>query len=239
MDYTGRIIGSLGLFLLHSVYIFYYYFRDKVIEPLDLYSYPFLIFFGYWAGKQYDKVRFYSEKDELTGIFNRRFVMNNYEKIASLAERTNNKLFVLVVDCDNFKTINDTYGHHKGDIILTMISETLVETTRKSDIVARWGGDEFLVIGHYNEEAGLQALLQRLEEKLESLSEQVKIPISTSIGSAIYPNHSKNLFELIKIADHKMYHSKKLKKTFITSNCLNSVHWHPPKFDEQMFLTKR
>ncbi|MEH6937904.1 GGDEF domain-containing protein [Bacillus sp. JJ664] len=213
MNYTGRIFGSLGLFLLHSVYIFYYYLRDKSVEPLDLYSYPFLIMFGYWAGTQYDKVRFYSEKDELTGIYNRRFVMNTYEKITALAERVNSKLFILVIDCDNFKTINDTYGHHNGDMVLSKIAETLVASTRKSDIVARWGGDEFLVIGHYNEEVGLQIVLQRLEENLRYLSNQVKIPIQASIGSAIFPIHSKDLFELIKTADEKMYHSKTTKNT--------------------------
>lgn len=211
MKYTGRIFGSLGLFLVHSVYIFYYYFRDKSVEPLDLYSYPFLILLGYWAGKQFDKVRFYSEKDELTKIYNRRFVMNTYEKITSIAERTNSKLYVLVIDCDNFKAINDTYGHHKGDIALTKISEILVGSTRKSDIVARWGGDEFLVIGLCNEEDGLQPILQRLEEELKKLSNQINIPIKASIGSAIYPKHSKDLFELINIADNQMYNNKATK----------------------------
>lgn len=213
MKYTGRIFGSLCLFLLHSVYIFYYYFRDKSVEPLDLYSYPFLILFGYWAGKQFDKVRFYSEKDELTGIYNRRFVMNTYEKITSIAERTNSKLYVLIIDCDNFKAINDTYGHHEGDIVLTKISETLVDSTKKSDIVARWGGDEFLVIGLCNEEVGLQTILQRIEERLKNISNQLNIPIEASIGSAIYSKHSKDLFELIKIADDKMYNRKATKST--------------------------
>ncbi|MEA3319751.1 MAG: GGDEF domain-containing protein [Bacillota bacterium] len=219
MKYTGRIVGSLSLFLLHFVYIFYYYFRDKSVEPLDLYSYPVLILFGYWAGKQYDKVRFFSEKDELTGIYNRRYVMNTYEKITSLAERTNSKLFVLVVDCDNFKTINDTYGHHRGDMVLTMISEILANTTRKSDIVARWGGDEFLIIGHYHEETGIGAVLKKLEDKLENLSNQLKIPVKVSIGSAIYPNQSRDLFELIKIADDKMYQIKSSKNTLKIKKC--------------------
>ncbi|WP_110926427.1 GGDEF domain-containing protein [Bacillus massiliglaciei] len=213
MKYTGRIFGSLCVFLFHSVYIVYYFLRDGKAEPFDLYSYPFLIWFGYWAGKQYDKVRFMSEKDELTGIYNRRFILTAFKNITALAEQSNSKLFILVVDCDNFKTINDNYGHHQGDMILTRISETLAETTRNSDIVARWGGDEFLVIGHYNNEKGLQAVLQRIEERLEDLSEQTQIPISISAGSAIYPTHSKNLFELIKIADEKMYRSKKSKKT--------------------------
>ncbi|WP_203364669.1 GGDEF domain-containing protein [Bacillus sp. REN10] len=208
MKYTGRFIGSLGLFIIHSIYIFYYYVRDKTIEPLDLYSYPFLLAFGYWAGKHYDQVKFYSEKDELTGIYNRRFVMNTYKKFVSLTERTNNQVFILIVDCDNFKMINDAYGHHKGDLILKKIGEILTESIDKNDIAARWGGDEFLVIGRYAEETSLQTIFHSLEEQMRNLSDQVQIPVKVSIGSAIYPNHGKDLFELIKIADSNMYQSK-------------------------------
>lgn len=211
MKYTGRVIGSLVMFLLHSIYIFYYFWRDKTVEPLDLYSYPFLILCAYWAGKQYDKVKFYSEKDSLTGMYNRRFILSTFKKITYLADKNNNKLFVLVIDCDNFKNINDTYGHHHGDMILKQISEVLIQTTRRKDIIARWGGDEFLVIGYCYNEEDLQPTLQRLEDKLESLSKKANTPIMVSIGSAMYPHHSRDLFDLIKIADHKMYHNKKSK----------------------------
>lgn len=212
MKYTGRIIGSLSLFIIHSLYIFYYYARSQFIEPLDIYSYPFLVFFGYWAGMQFDQVKFYSEKDELTGIYNRRFVIKAYEN-TSLAKRTNNKFFILVIDCDNFKTINDTYGHLKGDLVLKKLGEILAESISKKDIVARWGGDEFLVIGSYTEQTNLETVIQNLKKKMETLSNQVQMPIEASIGSAIYPNHSKDLFELIKIADDKMYQSKTSKNT--------------------------
>ncbi|TYS61918.1 GGDEF domain-containing protein [Bacillus infantis] len=212
MKHTGKIIGSLSLLLFHSVYILYYYLRDREVEPLDLYTYPLLIWFGYWAGKQYDKVKFYSEKDELTGTYNRRYILSNFKKLSNLTEKMNNKLFVVIVDCDNFKVINDTFGHFTGDMILTKISKALAETARQSDIVARWGGDEFLLIGQSNDETEMQTVLQKLEEKIKDLSKEVKMPITLSIGSALYPDDSKNLFELIKIADHHMYSSKNSKK---------------------------
>ena len=106
---------------------------------------------GFWAGLQFDKARFLSERDLLTGMYNRRFVTNTFKQLASLVDRTNSQLFVLLIDCDNFKSINDCYGHNKGDQVLKKIGETLIETTRKSDIVARWGGDEFLIMGHYKD----------------------------------------------------------------------------------------
>ncbi len=120
---------------------------------------------------------------------------------------------MLVIDCNNFKEINDTFGHQKGDYVLSTIAETLTNTTRKSDIVARWGGDEFLVIGHYKNETGLQTLLKRLNNDLENLSEQVSIDVGVSIGSAIFPDDSQDLDELIKTADHNMYEYKEQRKS--------------------------
>lgn len=217
MKYTGRIMGSLSLFVVHSLYTFYYYFRDQSIETLDLFSYPFLIFLGYWAGKQFDQVKFYSEKDELTGIYNRRFVIKTYEKIMAMAQRTSKKFFILIIDCDNFKTINDTYGHLKGDQVLKEIGEILTNSINKNEIAARWGGDEFLVIGSYIGESRIQTVLQNVRGKMDTLSDQVQIPIQASIGYATFPNDSKDLFELIKIADEKMYQSK-------TSKNIDLVH---------------
>jgi diguanylate cyclase (GGDEF)-like protein len=215
MRYTGRIASTVFVFLLHSMYIAYYFYRDGKVEPFDLYTYPLIILYGYWTGKLYDKVKFYSEKDELTGLYNRRFVINTFEKITSLAQRANSKLFVLVIDCDNFKEINDKYGHLIGDMVLSKIGETLIRSTRKSDIVARWGGDEFLVIGHLKEETGLQIVIERLDNNLENLSKQIDIPVKVSIGSAIYPDHSRDLDELIKSADQNMYEYKGTKKCLI------------------------
>jgi diguanylate cyclase (GGDEF)-like protein len=97
---------------------------------------------------------------------------------------------VLVIDCNNFKEINDTFGHQKGDYVLSTIAETLTNTTRKSDIVARWGGDEFLVIGHYKDKTGLQTLLKRLNNDLENLSKLANIDVGVSIGSSIFPDDS-------------------------------------------------
>ncbi|MGD8191876.1 GGDEF domain-containing protein [Brevibacillus ginsengisoli] len=213
MRNKGRICGSIGMFIIHLIYLIYYYCRDGTLEPFDLYTYPLLIFCGYWIGKQYDKVKFYSEKDELTGLYNRRFVVRIFEKISLLSERANSRLFVLIIDCNNFKYINDCYGHLNGDLILTKIAETLLKSTRKSDITARWGGDEFLIIGYYKDEEGLQTLLNRLDNQLENLSKQVSIDVSVSIGSALYPDDSKNLDELIKSADRNMYKYKEQRKT--------------------------
>lgn len=212
MRYSGRITGGVGSLFIHSIYIFYYYFRDGKIEAFDLYSSPIIFTLGFWTGYQFDKARYLSERDILTGLYNRRFVIHSFKQLTSLVDRTNSQLFVLLIDCDNFKHINDYYGHHKGDQVLKKISATLIGTTRKSDIVARWGGDEFLIIGHYKDAAGLQTMLKRIDYNLSILSDEFKIPIMVSIGSAVYPNESKELDDLIRIADKNMYKQKELNK---------------------------
>ena len=107
MRYSGRITVGIGSLLIHSIYLSYYYFRDRKIEPFDLYTSPIIFLLGLWAGYQFDKARFLSERDLLTGMYNRRFVTRSFKQLASLVDRTNSQLFVLIIDCDNFKTIND------------------------------------------------------------------------------------------------------------------------------------
>ncbi|MFC7370896.1 GGDEF domain-containing protein [Fictibacillus iocasae] len=212
MQLIGRITGSLGMLGLHFIYIFYYYYRDTKVEALDLYSTPLLILIGYWCGKQYDKAKFHSEKDELTGTYNRRFIVRSFEKYTNMALRSNHKLFVILIDCDNFKSINDRFGHLKGDLVLTQISRALIGSTRKSDIIARWGGDEFLLIGLIKEDKDMVAIINRIDQALHSLKREIGISIGASIGSAIFPSQSKDLVELIKMADHNMYTMKASKK---------------------------
>ncbi len=212
MKYTGRIIAISTTLLIHTSLILYSFFRDGVIEAVALFASFLMLLISYWAGNKFDRVKYLSDKDVLTGLYNRRFVMNSFEKITSLAERTDSKLFLLVIDCDNFKEINDLHGHNTGDMVLSMIGQALVGTTRKSDIVSRWGGDEFVVIGHFKEESGLETLLDRLDDDLKALSRQMEIPVEVSIGSAIYPNDSRDLFELITTADEKMYKCKRAKR---------------------------
>lgn len=94
---------------------------------------------------QYDKAKYFSEKDTLTGVYNRRFVEAIFPKLLAQVERKNEQLSLSIVDCNDFKPINDTYGHKIGDEVLITLSSLLAGEIRKSDIVARWGGDEFLI----------------------------------------------------------------------------------------------
>ncbi|MGJ7922115.1 GGDEF domain-containing protein [Neobacillus sp. LXY-4] len=162
----------------------------------------------WWLGKQYDKAKYYSEKDYLTGLYNRRFIEETLPKLLSLADKKNEKLSITILDCNNFKLINDVYGHRTGDFVLKSISTILQNTPKNSKIIARWGGDEFIIISPNTDHSGTKLMIEHIEKELEKLSQQTEKNISVSAGTAIYPDDSCDIENLIKIADNNMYRLK-------------------------------
>lgn len=213
MKYTGRIATTCLTLTIHTAYILYYFARDGTVDWADWLGYPLFIAVSYWAGKQYDRAVYYSEKDAMTNLYNRRFVIKSFDKITSLASRMDSHIFALVIDCDNFKEINDQYNHHVGDRVLSEISQILLANTRKIDIVARWGGDEFLILGQYKDQSGIDTIIARITKQISTLSDELGFHVSLSIGSAVYSaSQHKDLSSLIKTADENMYKSKTDKK---------------------------
>jgi diguanylate cyclase (GGDEF)-like protein len=148
----------------------------------------------WWMGRHYDKVKYLTIIDELTGVYNRRYLTDHFNKIAS------GTFSLSLVDINDFKHINDTYGHHMGDLVLQHISSILGTLVEQKDFVVRLGGDEFLVISRT---VYLQS--QRMEFEID-----VSFPVSASVGTAMYPYHGTTLNELINIADKNMYQIKQI-----------------------------
>lgn len=208
MNYTGRIlITTIIIALIATARIYGYLY----------YGYPFfkLPYFGivsvlicWWLGSQYDKVKFYSEKDILTAVHNRRFVLRTFPRLLARMDKRNEKLSLFLIDVDDFKKINDTYGHETGDKVLRYLSSILMSNTTKKDMVARWAGDEFLIISPSSIAMSPDVIIKRINDALKKLSEEINIEVSVSIGAAIYPNEARTLDALLHAADCKMYEMK-------------------------------
>ena len=148
-------------------------------------------------------------KDHLTGLDNfRAFERKLDERIRDISERE--KLFVMMIDANYFKTINDTYGHDAGDEALVKIADAMRYAGGSGDYLARLGGDEFVIIGSRKEETDIGDLVERLHSKLKEESEKAKYTLSVSVGYEIYQYRKhRNGVDLYKNADEKMYENKR------------------------------
>jgi diguanylate cyclase (GGDEF)-like protein len=212
VKYKGRIITFLLVFFINLLYTSFYLFRDGYIDWIEYIGYPILLPLAWWFGQQYDKAKYYSEKDPLTGIYNRRYVESAFTSIKSRLEQNDLSGAVLLLDVNDFKLVNDHLGHKMGDEYLLLITNQLKKSVRKTDIVARWGGDEFLILSpDIQKKEDLDKMLERIHQNLKQLSFN-DVKISVSIGSALYPKHGKCLDDLLKVADKHMYYFKSQKK---------------------------
>ena len=158
-----------------------------------------------------EESRKFALHDALTGLPNRVLFEERLDHGLIQAKRHGWKLAVLFMDIDNFKNINDSYGHDLGDKVLLTVADRLQSSVREEDTVSRWGGDEFVcLLSEFKQEADVT----RLAEKIVSrISEAVKfngtvLSIGVSVGIAIYPTDGKTADILFKNADTAMYKAK-------------------------------
>jgi diguanylate cyclase (GGDEF)-like protein len=207
MNFTGRIVGLTLTLLSRAAWIIYHDYQGYPYI-VDILTIPFYVAVAWWLGKQYDKVKYLSQKDALTGVYNRRFVDDYLPKLMAQVDRKNDVLGLSMIDINNFKAINDSYGHKMGDRVLKEVIRLLNQNTRKGDFIVRWGGDEFLFVSPLERDDSLKIVFMRLEDKFKQLSEQVGFEVSVSIGTAIYPHDGHDFDDLLKVADKKMYNMK-------------------------------
>lgn len=152
-----------------------------------------------------------SIKDPLTNLFNRSTLETTLQREMKLAHRHKTQLAVVILDIDNFKMINDVYGHLAGDTILVKVANLIIETIRETDIAFRIGGEEFLVTISDSDPAGIERLAERLRKKIESsivTFEDKTIQFTISLGVS-YFGHTDTQTDLIARADKAMYTAKK------------------------------
>lgn len=158
--------------------------------------------------------------DELTGLYNRRGFDALAEQNLKLAKRTGRQVLVGVADLDGLKTINDTFGHDEGDKALIETAKILKETFRETDIIARIGGDEFVVIALEASGDAVKNLTVRLQENVQQHNSKRDLSnrLSISMGLVCYDSESSSsVDDLVAQADRLMYEQKGRKKTLTSS----------------------
>jgi diguanylate cyclase (GGDEF)-like protein len=172
-----------------------------------------------FAGETQERLRNLSLKDELTGLLNRRGFFALAEQQIAIAKRQNRRIMLNVGDMDNLKQINDTLGHAEGDMALIETAAILRESFRKSDIIARIGGDEFAVLQLESAVEDLKEPMPRLQNNIALYNDKEKHPyrLSLSVGTCFCdPDEACSISEMIRQADEVMYEQKKIKKKYKT-----------------------
>ncbi len=171
--------------------------------------------------KYTDTLEYYATRDPLTGLFNQRVFRDLLGYEIKRAKRHEHSFGLLVIDCDNFKPINDTYGHSFGDRFLQEFAHLLQKTKRDEDMLARYGGDEFTLIIPESGEGEVYTIARRIQNAVDgfelSAPDGTLVHVTVSIGIAIYPDHAQNKNDLFNIADHMMYRGKEEGKHAIRS----------------------
>jgi diguanylate cyclase (GGDEF)-like protein len=152
--------------------------------------------------------------DPLTGLYNRRFCKDYARKLMAMARRKNTPLGFIMLDLDHFKNINDVHGHEVGDRILKQFAKTITQSMRETNLTARLGGEEFVVI---LPDTGAEACLVVAERirmavyhmAVPQVKEKPIPPVTVSLGIAVYPEHGGTLEEMLHAADRALYESKR------------------------------
>ena len=165
-----------------------------------------------------EELRHQALHDSLTDLPNRALLMNRIEHALNVALREEKPLALLLIDLDRFKEINDTFGHHVGDMLLKDVAERLSAPLRKTDTIARLGGDEFSVLlpAVSNTEMALEVAERAIVQLQEPFNvEGMFLEVGASIGVAVFPDHAKTPAELLKCSDIAMYGAKASQKNVV------------------------
>lgn len=152
-----------------------------------------------------------ANRDALTGLYNKGYIMEQLEYHMAFARRSSDTMTLMIIDIDHFKNINDTYGHLCGDEILRQIAAILGKRSRAVNIVGRYGGEEFVIIGpigNYKSTKYMADRMRRIVEHNTFVWEEHEIKLTISIGVCIWNRSLKTKEEMIRVADEALYKAK-------------------------------
>jgi two-component system cell cycle response regulator len=162
----------------------------------------------------YEKVKDLSMRDSMTGLYNFRHFLETLRLEVAKAERYEEPLACIMLDIDNFKSVNDNHGHQVGDMVLKELARSVSLSVRSSDIPARYGGDEFIVVLPRTGKPLAEKIASRLMDLFSG--KEIRVPtkkgsvkVTLSIGIACFPEDTSNMDELMKLADDALYRAKR------------------------------
>lgn len=205
----GSTAGILHLYSRNSNF-----FTDKIKETID----SFLALFAPVVNNMrlIEMNKKLALVDPLTGLYNRRYLEAFMEKQLAISERNKQPLSLTMIDIDDFKLFNDTYGHEAGDTAMKAISEAIIKNIRSSDIGVRYGGEEFIIVLPNTDKTGAFDVAERIRNVIETtplkIGHDKKVFLTASFGIATYGIDANNLTSLIAAADNALYNAKKTGK---------------------------
>ncbi len=203
--WQGQLLGVMGLMRQEGAFSY----EDRaLVESVAL-----------EAGAALQNARMYSEaahradRDSVTDLLNHRAVQEQMTATLSRCKRTGGVFSIVMMDLNNFKFFNDTYGHPVGDDVLRTVARGLRESCRGSDILGRYGGDEFIVLLPDTDSGGTLDVCARIKATLDSKHFEpvpgTRLPIATAFGWAAYPGDGENIMDLLSAADANLYNHKR------------------------------
>jgi diguanylate cyclase len=158
-----------------------------------------------------ENIRKIAQYDFLTGLPNRLLFNDRFAQLMAAARRNRTRFVMFYIDLDGFKQVNDTLGHHEGDLLLKEVAQRLSDTMRATDTICRIGGDEFVIlVPDFESTDHVEWLAAKVLDTIRQpyAIDGHEVGITASIGSAIYPAHGESLDAMLKAADRAMYRSK-------------------------------
>ncbi|BAV32969.1 diguanylate cyclase [Sulfuricaulis limicola] len=211
--FAEAVAGSLlCALLIIGLRLFDYLDAISVSAAFFLLFFVIIVLYSYSLTANIEKGRRRTEderdRDHLTGLLNRRALYERAERLFRDPATGSEPLVVLFADLDRFKAVNDNHGHHVGDRVLADIGRLFAGSVRDTDLVARYGGDEFLLILRDMDLAEAGVLAERLQKTLADWSRRENVDLSLSVGLGQYPDHGADLKAVIERVDQAMYRSK-------------------------------